>query len=150
VDLILWRHAQAERGARDLSRRLTPKGRKQAARVARWLRKRLPEGFAVIASPAVRARDTARALGEPVKLAERLAPGAAPPEILAAAGWPGRGGTVVLVGHQPDLGRTAALLVQGREGDWSVRKGGLWWLRGRARGGEVEVVVRAVLSPDLV
>ena len=34
MDLILWRHAEAEDGANDLARELTQKGHKQAARVA--------------------------------------------------------------------------------------------------------------------
>jgi hypothetical protein len=31
-----------------------------------------------------------------------------------------------------------------------VKKGAVWWLRRRVRGGEVEVVLRAVIGPDLV
>src|SRR3989304_4024273 len=42
MELILWRHADAEEGERDLERKLTGKGRKQATRVARWLQHRLP------------------------------------------------------------------------------------------------------------
>jgi phosphohistidine phosphatase len=42
MDLILWRHAEAEEGGPDLERKLTPKGRKQAKRVAAWLLQRLP------------------------------------------------------------------------------------------------------------
>jgi phosphohistidine phosphatase len=34
--------------------------------------------------------------------------------------------------------------------EWSVRKGGLWWLEHRLRGGRTEVLVRAVIAPDLV
>ena len=150
MELILWRHADAEEGERDMDRELTGKGRKQAARMARWLLHRLPSKFAVISSPARRARETADALGTRYKVVERLAPGAAPGDILEACGWPAHKGAVVVVGHQPDLGRVAALLVGGAEDDWSVKKGGLWWLSNRERGGESEVVVRAVLAPDLV
>ena len=63
--------------------------------------------------------------------------------------WPSRKGAAVVVGHQPDLGRVAALLLAGAEGEWPVKKGGLWWLSDRERGGEREVVLRAVLAPDL-
>ncbi len=150
MDLILWRHADAEEGERDLERRLTAKGRKQALRVGEWLTARLPGRHTVLASPARRARETADALGTRYKIVERLAPGAAPGEILQACGWPSHKGAVVVVGHQPDLGRVAALLVCGAEGDWSVKKGGLWWLSNRERGGEIQVVVRAVLAPDLI
>ena len=150
MDLILWRHADAEEGERDLERKLTAKGRKQAARVSAWLTARLPGRYTVLASPARRARETADALGTRYKIVERLAPGAAPGDILQACGWPSHKGTVIVVGHQPDLGRVAASLVSGAEGDWSVKKGGLWWLSNREREGESQVVVRAVLAPDLI
>jgi phosphohistidine phosphatase len=57
---------------------------------------------------------------------------------------------VVVVGHQPDLGRAAAYLVAGEAGGWSVRKGGLWWISNRMRDGDSQIVVRAVIAPDLV
>jgi phosphohistidine phosphatase len=84
------------------------------------------------------------------KIVERLAPGAAPGDLLKVCGWPSHKGAMLIVGHQPDLGRVAALLVSGAEADWSVKKGGLWWLSKRERGGESQVVVRAVIAPDLI
>jgi len=150
MELILWRHADAEEGARDLERRLTGKGRKQAARVAQWLQRRLPSKFTVICSPARRARETADALEVRYKILERLAPGAQVGDLVEAAGWPNHKGMVILVGHQPDFGRAAAALVSGSATEWSVKKGGLWWLSNRERGGEVQVVVRAVIAPDLI
>jgi phosphohistidine phosphatase len=150
VDLILWRHADAAPGSRDLERKLTARGRKQAERVGAWLVARLPGRYTVLASPARRARETADALGVRYKIVERLAPGVAPGEVLQACGWPSHKGAVVVVGHQPDLGQVAALLLGGAEADWSVRKGGLWWLSNRERGGETQVVVRAVIAPDLI
>ena len=150
MDLILWRHADAAPGARDLERKLTAKGRKQAERVAAWLTAKLPGRYTMLASPARRARETADALGTHYKVIERLAPGVAPGEILELCGWPSHKGAVVVVGHQPDLGQVAALLVSGTEADWSVKKGGLWWLSNREREGESQVVVRAVLAPDLI
>jgi phosphohistidine phosphatase len=150
MDLILWRHADAAPGSRDLERKLTAKGRKQAERVAAWLVAKLPGRYTMLVSPARRARETADALGTRYKVVERLAPGAAPGEILESCGWPSHKGAVVVVGHQPDLGRVAALLVSGAEEEWSVKKGGLWWLSNREREGETQVVVRAVLAPDLI
>jgi phosphohistidine phosphatase len=149
VDLIVWRHAEAEDGVPDLERRLTAKGRKQAERVAQWLLQRLPARFAVIASPAVRAQQTAEALGVPVKTDRSLAPGAAPAAIVKACGWPGYKGAAVLVGHQPDLGRALAELL-GAQGGLSIKKGGLWWISNRVRDEKDQVVVRAVVSPDLL
>jgi len=150
VDLILWRHADAEEGARDLERKLTGKGHRQAARVAKWLAARLPSKFTVVSSPARRARETADALGVRYKIVERLAPGASVAAILAAAGWSDGKGTAIVVGHQPDLGHAAAALVSGKQADWSIRKGGLWWLTLRKRERERQVVVRAVTGPDLL
>ncbi|MGA8005876.1 MAG: histidine phosphatase family protein, partial [Burkholderiales bacterium] len=61
-----------------------------------------------------------------------------------------RKGAVVVVGHQPTLGLTAAYLVcRGRE-EWAIKKGGLWWLSNRVRDDDSQVVVRAVVAPDLL
>src|SRR3954464_13700861 len=103
MDLILWRHAEAEDGAPDLARALTSKGRKQAAHVAQWLQQRLPGKYELIASPAVRAQQTAEALGEKIKTVERLAPGAGVNDILDAAGWPDHKDLLVVPGRQPAL-----------------------------------------------
>lgn len=149
MDLIIWRHAEAEDGVPDLERRLTAKGRKQAERVAQWLLQRLPARFAVIASPAARAQQTAEALGVPVKTDRSLAPGAAPAAIVKACGWPSYKGAAVVIGHQPDLGRALAELLDAQTG-FSIKKGGLWWISNRVRDEKDQVVVRAVVSPDLL
>lgn len=150
MDLILWRTAEAEENSRDLERRLTAKGRRQCERVAGWLDHRLPSRFAVLTSPAVRAQQTAQALGIPGKPDKALAPGAAPLEILKLAGWPDSKVPVVVVAHQPDLGGVLSLLFPGGKGRWAIKKGGLWWVTNRVRGEEAQVVVRAVVSPDLL
>ena len=142
MDLILWRHADAEAAGDDLARQLTAKGREDAARVAEWLLARLPSKFSVVASPAVRAQQTAAALGVQVKTDKALAPGASVKQILAAVNTKK---IVVIVGHQPDLGRAVAHLVAGVRSEWHIKKGGFWWLSG-----EAPVVVKAVLSPDLL
>ncbi len=150
MELILWRHAEAEESMPDRARKLTQRGHKHAARVAEWLQQRLPAKFVVIASPAERTRQTAMALGVPVKTVEALAPGASVAHILNAAEWPERKGAVIVVGHQPDLGRVAAFLVSGEEADWTLKKGGLWWMTNRVRNDEAQVVVRASIAPDLI
>lgn len=150
MDLILWRHAEAEDGLTDLERRLTPRGQKHAARVAEWLLQRLPAKFVVLASPARRAQETAQALGVPLRTVASLAPGAAVRDILAAVEWPERKSAVVVVGHQPELGRAVAFLVAGAEAPWSLKKGGAWWLSSRTHDDAAQVVVRAVVAPDFV
>jgi phosphohistidine phosphatase len=149
MDLIVWRHAEAEDGVPDLQRKLTAKGRKQAERVAQWLLQRLPSRFALIASPAVRAQQTAEALGVPIKTDKSLAPGAAPAAIIKACGWPDYKSAAVVVGHQPDLGLLLAEVL-GARGGLSIKKGGLWWVSNRVRDEKDQVVVRAVVSPDLL
>jgi phosphohistidine phosphatase len=139
MDLILWRHADAENAADDLARRLTPKGHEQAAAMAKWLRAHLPKDYTLLSSPAVRAQETARALGAKVVTDITLAPGASVSDILNAAQR--YGGLTIVVGHQPDLGRAAANLA-GASGEWPVEKAGVVWFAGGW--------LRAWLSPDLL
>jgi phosphohistidine phosphatase len=150
MDLILWRHADAMDGQPDLARKLTPKGVKQAKSIAQWLSSRLPRQTRIIVSPAERAQQTAAALTDDFEIDRRLAPGAPPNAVLAAAGWPGHRGAVVVVGHQPTLGMAAGLLIAREPMPWSIKKGAIWWLSHRVRGGHAQVVLRAVISPDLL
>ncbi|MBS3917015.1 MAG: histidine phosphatase family protein [Sulfuritalea sp.] len=150
MDLILWRHAEAEDDVPDAKRKLTPRGHKQARQVARWLKKRLPADARILVSPAVRAVQTAQALELSYEESSRIGTGVSASSLLGAAGWPQAGGTVVIVGHQPTLGRAAALLMTGDATDWSVRKGALWWFTCRIRGNSAETVLRAVIAPDLL
>ena len=150
MDLILWRHAEAEPGEPDLGRRLTAKGIQQAERVAGWLDHHLPATVRILASPADRAQQTARALKRKFRVVPDLAPGASPAAVLAAAGWPDAQEPVLVVGHQPTLGEVAALLLSGEEAPWSVRKGAVWWLSNRVRNGESTVVLKVVVGPDFV
>lgn len=150
MDLILWRHADAEDGSPDAERRLTAKGKKQADRMAKWLRARLPKGARVLCSPARRARQTARALARDFETLDALDVGTDPRALLEACGWPAAEAPVVAVGHQPTLGQAAALALTGKAADWSLRKGAVLWLESRARGGAAQAAVRAVISPDLL
>ena len=66
MELILWRHAEAEEaleGQNDSERKLTSKGRVQAVRMAEWLLPRLPPETRMLVSPARRTRETAARLG---------------------------------------------------------------------------------------
>ena len=150
MDLILWRHADAQDGAPDLGRELTDKGHRQAADMAKWLKLHLPKGTKVLVSPAARTQQTARALTHDYQTVAEIGPGASHESVLSAAGWPDDDGTVLVVGHQPTLGQTAAVLLSGDATDVSMKKGAIWWFANRARGGHHEVTLRAVLSPDLV
>ncbi|MDP2821091.1 MAG: histidine phosphatase family protein [Sulfuritalea sp.] len=151
MDLILWRHAEAEEGGSamtDGKRRLTARGEKQAKQVARWLHRHLPRKRKVLVSPAERTQQTAHALELPYEIEPRLAIGASVMDVLTAAGWPDQSGAVLIIGHQPTLGRVAALLLGGEEADWSIKKGGVWWFSSRVRNEDPQTVLRAVLNPD--
>jgi len=150
MDLILWRHAEAEPGEPDLGRRLTAKGIKQAERVAAWLDGHLPDTTRILASPADRAQQTALALKRKFRTADELAPGATASAVLAVAAWPDARESVLIVGHQPTLGEVASLLLAREELPWSIRKGAVWWLSNRVRDGVSAVVLKGVIGPDFV
>lgn len=149
MNLILWRHAEAEDGADDLARVLTPKGERQAHVAGKWLRRHLPEGTRVLVSPALRTRQTAQALGWPWQDVAALAPGASADQILAAAGWPQGGGGVLVVGHQPTLGEVAAQLLGAAQG-LNLRKGGILWFEHRLRDGAARTDLRAAIDVGLL
>jgi len=150
MDLVLWRHAEAEPGEPDLGRRLTAKGLKQAERVAGWLDAHLPDTTRILVSPAERAQQTARALKRKFRLVPDLAPGATAETVLAAAGWPDSREPVLVVGHQPTLGEVASYLLAGEAAPWSMRKAAVWWLSNRRRDGEATVVLKVVIGPDFL
>jgi phosphohistidine phosphatase len=157
MDLILWRHAEAEDleetdegGGGDLSRRLTAKGEKQAARMAAWLDRQLPDGVRIWCSPAVRTEQTVIALGRKYRVRNELRPDATPEELLEAVQWPDARQPVLVVGHQPTLGRVVARLLGLKEEDCSIRKGAVWWLRQREKYGRVQTVILTVQTPELL
>ena len=146
MDLILWRHADAEPGAPDFHRRLTAKGVKQAERVGAWLDRHLPDTARILVSPAERAQQTALGLKRKFRSVDEVGTGATVSTVLAAAGWPDGREAVVVVGHQPTLGQVAAFLLCGEEAPWPIKKGAVWWLSNR----ESAVLLRVVIGPDFV
>jgi phosphohistidine phosphatase len=150
MDLILWRHAEAEDGSPDHARALTDKGRQQAALMAGWLIARLPQDVRILVSPARRAQQTAQALGIAFETCDALAPRSNAAEALAAANWPDAEDVVLLVGHQPTLGQLAALLLSGRSADWAFRKSAVWWFSNRAHEGENQIMLEAALAPNML
>lgn len=147
MELILWRHAEAEDLAAggDMARALTKRGRKQAERMGEWLRERISDEWVVLASPAKRAVQTAKGLGMPFEERDALAPDASAAAILREAGWPDAKRPVVIVGHQPTLGEAAARIL-GVHGDVGIRKAAAWWFAAR----DGAATLRCVIDPDLV
>lgn len=153
MDLIIWRHAEAEderEGLDDLQRALTTRGEKQAARMAKWLDLYLPESTRILCSPALRCEQTLLPLGRKYKLRDELAPGGSADKLLAAADWPHARQAVLVVAHQPTLGQVVAGLIGVKNGDFPVRKGALWWLRSRERDGHAQALIVSVQSPELL
>ena len=155
--LILWRHAEAEEWLEgnvhlktDLERALTPRGEKQAARMASWLDRQLPEGARILVSPAKRCEQTAMALERKYKIRPELAPDASLEQLLTLVQWTLGKLPVLVIGHQPTLGQTIAKLLGLSEQECPVKKGALWWLRNRDRDGQSQTVVVTVQSPEVM
>lgn len=152
MDLILWRHADAAPAKNDsesdIQRRLTGKGRKQAAAMSVWLDRHLPDSVRVLSSPATRARETAETLGRKIITVPELGIGADAAQLLHAAGWPDSRHAVLIVGHQPTLGRVASLLLLGEEHEMSMRKCAIWWITNRIRDEDFRPSLRAAICPE--
>jgi phosphohistidine phosphatase len=122
---MIWllRHGDAEDGSGkpDAERELTEKGERQSRNAGKALKELGVVLDVCLASPKVRARQTAElaceALGTPIEEDDRLAGGDFDPLELAA----GRG-EVMLVGHEPDFSSAIALATGSRV---RMRKGGI-------------------------
>lgn len=152
MELILWRHAEAEdgHGGDDRDRELTRRGRKHAERMAQWLRHHLAGDWRVLASPAKRTLQTVKPLEHDFEESEAVGLSATAQGVLRAAQWPDNPRNVIVVGHQPTLGEVASLLLIGTEGEAAIRKGAIWWFEARSREGKMEATLKAVLNPDLL
>ena len=152
MELILWRHAEAEPGGPDRpdeSRKLTDKGRKQARKMGEWLNRHLPDDCLILCSPAVRTVQTVEALGRKYKIDAALRPDVSAESVLRAAGWPDADGTVLVVGHQPTLGDIASLLIAGKQQPWHLRKGSIFWIANKTDEDGETPYIKAALGADL-
>ena len=153
MDLILWRHAEAQAfldGDDDMARELTPRGIRQAVRMASWLKCHLPEDTRMLVSPAKRCVQTAKILGRKYKIQPEISPDATVAQLLAAAQWPHGKHPVLLVGHQPTLGQTVAELLGISSKECVVKRGAVWWLRERVREEQPRTVLVTVQSPEML
>ncbi|MBC3886421.1 SixA phosphatase family protein [Undibacterium griseum] len=157
MDLILWRHAEAEPVSETMTdefRKLTGKGLRQANKMAYWLDSTLPDTCRILVSPAIRTRDTAEALavrGRKIKIMPELSPEATAIDILRAANWPNSREPVLIVGHQPYLGQVVGELLDQPLQEHSVRKANVWWISQKQRDSEnLMTYLKAIMSPDLV
>jgi phosphohistidine phosphatase len=132
--IVLFRHGPA--GRRDASRwpddevrPLSPKGEARTRAAARGLRGLVPRGAHVVTSPLVRAEQTARVLEGAIQpsrfeVLDALAPGGSYRKVVEWLGTLGSDETVVLVGHEPDLGRLAGVLLFGAPRALPLKKAG--------------------------
>ena len=158
MDLILWRHAEAEIATPEMPdsfRKLTGKGIKQANKMAYWLDSNLPETCRILVSPTVRTRETMAALDRKFKVLPEIGPDANADALLQAANWPNSREPVLIIGHQPTLGQVAARLIAPMQQECAVRKGNVWWISQKQRNKEegdddLQTYLKAIMSPDLV
>lgn len=153
MDLILWRHAEAVEvapGGDDMARVLTPRGEKQAARMAAWLDRQLPDSARIWVSPSRRTEQTAQALERKFRFSPALGPLGTSEQLLELVQWPHGKGCVLVIGHQPTLGQTISSLLGLNTSECSVKKGSLWWLRSRERETGAQTVVVTVQSPEVL
>jgi phosphohistidine phosphatase len=150
MELILWRHADAEdpgpKG--DLARELTKKGRRQAEDMAAWLKPRLEGQWRVVASPAARAVQTVAPLGLDYEVLPGIDPGHSAQDLLRAVEWPSAD-KVIAVGHNPTFGEVAAMLMGGDEAEVNFKKGAIWWFATRDRDGRTETLLKVVMTPEM-
>ena len=93
---------------------------------------------------------TAEGLERRKRIIDALKPEETVDSLLHAARWPDAKEPVVVVGHQPTLGLTAAYLLAGVSQAWPVRKGAVWWIKRRERDGQVDVLLHASLTSEHV
>lgn len=138
ANLILWRHAEAEAqspSGADIDRALTKRGFKDAAKMAKWLNQHLPENTEVLCSPALRCLQTVDELKSlnnvEIKIAEFLGVDHSVESIVKKINDNDVTQTILLVGHQPNVGLLIAKLLGMNDTACVVKKGAVWWLRQR-------------------
>ncbi|HEX8789141.1 MAG TPA: histidine phosphatase family protein [Telluria sp.] len=150
MDLILWRHADAEDGEPDMARKLSSKGQRQAKRMARWLHNHLPRDVRILCSPAERARQTADTLHLKYHVVDELAPACGVDQLLKASAWPQGDEVVVLVGHNPAISQLASKILSSKAFPMYMRKGSILWFTSRTREDEPDVVLKAAMVPSML
>ncbi|MDI1297972.1 histidine phosphatase family protein [Methylotenera sp.] len=156
ANLILWRHAEAEihsKSGADFDRALTKSGHKDAAKMAKWLNRLLPENTTVYSSPAIRCLQTAAELQAlssiNVEVADFLSVDSTPEMIASQINNDDSNQTILIIGHQPNLGELITKLLGMNEGACAVKKGSVWWLRQRMNEGVMQTYLYAVNPPHL-
>lgn len=120
MNLYIMRHAEAEEHAvsgADEARSLTARGRDRTQDAARGLRALGLRFDAIVTSPLLRAAQTAELVADeysnnpPPQVLPALSPDIEPRDAIAALAPFARQGSVLAVGHEPQLGKIAAVLL---------------------------------------
>jgi phosphohistidine phosphatase len=157
--LYILRHAEAEAlspSGLDADRPLSEPGTKRMKAVARAISRMEPDFDAILVSPLLRARQTAEPVaaacrfdGE-LQVSESLLPGSDPVTILEeleGAEWK----SVLLVGHEPHLGRLFGRLVSGRKDcEVPMKKASLAVFEIAPRLGSSHAELRSYLPPRVL
>jgi phosphohistidine phosphatase len=130
MHLYILRHANADtEAAADSARTLSAKGEEQAREVSHFCGTHGIRPDVIFASPFIRAQQTAKPVAKELNVdvttARWLACGARPEKILAELAALEDDRTVMLVGHEPDLGDLIAHLLGAANGSIHVRKASL-------------------------
>jgi phosphohistidine phosphatase len=140
MDCLFIRHGiavEAERWrGRDADRPLTPTGNRRVRRAAAGLASLHVTPTHLLTSPLLRARETARLIQKVLcpslqpALAAELAPGSNPEQLLATLRHMPAEAVVLCIGHEPLLGRIAALSIFGKvSGNMPLKKAGAACIR---------------------
>jgi phosphohistidine phosphatase len=155
ANLIIWRHAEAEMQSEtghDSDRMLTKRGYKDAAKIAKWLHKHLPDHFELFCSPALRCLQTAQALQDrsqvEIKVSDFLSVDSNVARIVKEISNNNESKTILIVGHQPNLGLLISKLLVLDESACLVKKGAVWWLKQRKVGHSSHYYIHAVMQPN--
>jgi phosphohistidine phosphatase len=156
ANLILWRHAEAEdhsASGLDAERKLTKKGRKDAEKMAKWLSNHLPTGTKILCSPAKRCLETVVTLQQlidsKIEVVEFLSAESTLEKITKNVINDDKNKTILIVGHQPNLGFLIGKLLGLHVNSCPVKKGSVWWLRQRDNDGATQTYLYTVQHPDL-
>jgi phosphohistidine phosphatase len=113
VNLYIVRHASAKPGTPDEKRELSDEGIREAEKVKKFITTNNIRFECCISSPLERALHTAQILKGDSQLivSSNLQPSATPPKFISSI--PGDKQEILIVGHQPDLGRFISFLISG-------------------------------------
>lgn len=156
MKVLIVRHAEAEAkggGKPDLERRLTPAGREKACAIGKTLAELFPNACYIVSSYAARSIETAEAIAQSITGAilvksEALNPGATLDQYKSVIDEaPEDCGTIVLVGHEPDISKAVGAWIGGGAPQLKVAKLACVVLE-VGEGGNTELV--ALLPPEIL